>query len=79
LQLSGHQDRFTIKLRGVGYRLVYEVCDSQLIVVEVASASGSGMRFTRLSRNAEAVRAVTDDYMRDADCSCEADASSLDF
>jgi mRNA interferase RelE/StbE len=35
-QLSGHSDRFKIKLRGVGYRLVYEVRDSQLIVVVVA-------------------------------------------
>ena len=35
-KLSGHPDRYKIKLRSVGYRLVYEVRDSQLIVVEVA-------------------------------------------
>ncbi|MDP2809167.1 MAG: type II toxin-antitoxin system RelE/ParE family toxin [Rhodocyclaceae bacterium] len=35
-RLSGHQDRYKIKLRSVGYRLVYEVRDSQLIVVVVA-------------------------------------------
>lgn len=35
-ELSGHPDRYKIKLRGVGYRLVYEVRDSQLIVLVVA-------------------------------------------
>ena len=35
-QLSGHRDRYKIKLRSVGYRLVYEVRDSQVIVVVVA-------------------------------------------
>jgi mRNA interferase RelE/StbE len=35
-QLSGHTDRYKIKLRSVGYRLVYEVRDQQLIVVVVA-------------------------------------------
>ena len=35
-KLSGHPDRYKIKLRSVGYRLVYEVRDSQLIVVVVA-------------------------------------------
>jgi len=35
-RLSGHPDRYKIKLRSVGYRLVYEVRDSQLIVVVVA-------------------------------------------
>ena len=34
--LSGQRDRYKIKLRGVGYRLVYEVRDKQLIVVVVA-------------------------------------------
>lgn len=34
--LSGHPDRYKIKLRALGYRLVYEVRDSQLIVVVVA-------------------------------------------
>lgn len=35
-KLSGHPDRYKIKLRGLGYRLVNEVRDSQLIVVVVA-------------------------------------------
>ena len=32
-QLSGHKDRYKIKLRSVGYRLVYEVRDSEVVVV----------------------------------------------
>lgn len=35
-KLSGQKDRYKIKLRNVGYRLVYEVRDKQLIVVVVA-------------------------------------------
>ncbi|HEY8855887.1 MAG TPA: type II toxin-antitoxin system RelE/ParE family toxin [Rugosibacter sp.] len=35
-RLSGHEDRYKIKLRNVGYRLVYEVRDKELIVVVVA-------------------------------------------
>ena len=35
-RLSGTKDRYKIKLRSVGYRLVYEVRDAQLIVVVVA-------------------------------------------
>jgi mRNA interferase RelE/StbE len=35
-QLRGRQDRYKIKLRTVGYRLVYEVRDQALIVVVVA-------------------------------------------
>ena len=35
-KLSGHQDRYKIKLRSIGYRLVYEVRDRQLLVVVVA-------------------------------------------
>jgi len=35
-QLGGHRDRYKIKLRGVGYRLVYEVRDQELIVIVVA-------------------------------------------
>ena len=35
-KLSGHKDRYKIKLRSVGYRLVYEVRASELIVVVVA-------------------------------------------
>ena len=35
-QLSGHKDRYKIKLRSVGYRLVYEVRVSEVVVVVVA-------------------------------------------
>lgn len=34
-KLSGYNDRYKIKLRSVGYRLVYEVRDYELIVVVV--------------------------------------------
>ena len=34
--LVGHKDRYKIKLRSVGYRLVYEVRDQELIVLVVA-------------------------------------------
>ena len=32
-KLTGHKDRYKIKLRSVGYRLVYEVRDSEVIVM----------------------------------------------
>lgn len=35
-KLSGHKDRYKIKLRSVGYRLVYEVRDRELIVIVIA-------------------------------------------
>ena len=35
-KLSGRSDRYKIKLRSLGYRLVYEVRDRQLIVLVVA-------------------------------------------
>jgi len=35
-QLSGTKDRYKIKLRSVGYRLVYEVRDGELVVLVVA-------------------------------------------
>jgi mRNA interferase RelE/StbE len=35
-RLSGQKARYKIKLRSIGYRLVYEVRDRQLIVVVVA-------------------------------------------
>jgi mRNA interferase RelE/StbE len=35
-KLSGHPDRYKIKLRAVGYRLVYEVKDNELVVVVIA-------------------------------------------
>ena len=35
-RLFGHPDRYKIKLRTIGYRLVYEVQDSRLVVLVVA-------------------------------------------
>jgi mRNA interferase RelE/StbE len=35
-KLSGHNDRYKIKLRSVGYRLIYEVRDREVIVVVIA-------------------------------------------
>lgn len=35
-RLSGGKDRYKIKLRGVGYRFVYEVHDAEVIVIVVA-------------------------------------------
>lgn len=35
-KLSGHPDRYKIKLRSIGYRLVYEVLDGRLVVLVVA-------------------------------------------
>lgn len=35
-RLSGSRDRYKIKLRSIGYRLVYEVRDTEIIVVVVA-------------------------------------------
>ena len=35
-KLSGHPDRYKIKLRTVGYRLVYEVRDEQVLVIVIA-------------------------------------------
>lgn len=35
-RLTGHPDRYKIKLKSVGYRLVYEVQEGRLVVVVVA-------------------------------------------
>jgi len=35
-KLAGHSDRYKIKLRSVGYRLVYEVRDLEITVIVVA-------------------------------------------
>ncbi len=35
-KLSGQKDRFKIKLRNAGFRLVYEVRDTELLVVVIA-------------------------------------------
>lgn len=35
-RLTGLPDCYKIKLRDAGYRLVYQVCDNQLVVVVIA-------------------------------------------
>jgi mRNA interferase RelE/StbE len=35
-KLTGHPDRYKIKLRQIGYRLVYEVRDAEVIVLVIA-------------------------------------------
>ncbi|MDR2875147.1 MAG: type II toxin-antitoxin system RelE/ParE family toxin [Methylobacillus sp.] len=35
-KLRGSKDRYKIKLRNVGYRLVYEVRDNELLVIVIA-------------------------------------------
>lgn len=35
-KLSGHSSRYKIKLRSIGYRLVYEVIDNEIIVLVIA-------------------------------------------
>ena len=54
-KLSEQQNRYKIKLRNVGYRLVYEVRDNELIVVVVAV----GKRERNSVYNAAANRDVT--------------------
>lgn len=35
-KLSGHPNRYKIKLRNIGYRLVYEVIDDEIVVLVIA-------------------------------------------
>lgn len=35
-KLSGHPDRYKIKLRSIGYRLIYQVEDDRLVVLVIA-------------------------------------------
>ena len=41
-QLRGHPDRYKIKLRALGYRLIYEVRDLEVLVVVVAVGRRDG-------------------------------------
>ena len=38
-KLSGHPNRYKIKLRSIGYRLVYEVIDNEVVVLVIAVGS----------------------------------------
>lgn len=51
VRLSGHPDRYKIKLRTVGYRLVYEVRDREILIVVIAVGRRSGGEVYR--RNAD--------------------------
>ncbi len=46
-QLRGHSDRYKIKLRALGYRLVYEVRDQEVLVVIVAVGRRDGLAVYR--------------------------------
>jgi mRNA interferase RelE/StbE len=46
-RLHGGKERYKIKLRSAGYRLVYEVRDRELLVLVVAVANANAMRSTR--------------------------------
>lgn len=41
-KLSGSQNRYKIKLRSVGYRLVYEVRDTEIVVIVVSVGRRDG-------------------------------------
>ncbi len=48
-KLNGHPDRYKIKLRAAGYRLVYEVRDQQFIVLVIAVGRRAGEAVYRLA------------------------------
>jgi mRNA interferase RelE/StbE len=50
-QLSGRSNRYKIKLRAVGYRLVYEVRETELLVLVVAVGKRDNAEIDRLARN----------------------------
>ena len=41
-RLSGHRNRYKIKLRSSGYRLVYEVRDSEIVLLVIAVGKRAG-------------------------------------
>ncbi len=43
-KLHGAKDRYKIKFRGAGYRLVYEVIDAELAIVVIAVGRREGSR-----------------------------------
>jgi mRNA interferase RelE/StbE len=50
-QLSGRSNRYKIKLRAIGYRLVYEVRETELLVLVVAVGKRDNAEIYRLARN----------------------------
>jgi mRNA interferase RelE/StbE len=49
-KLCGHKDRYKIKLRSVGYRLVYEVRDTELIVIVIGKRERNAVYKTAAKR-----------------------------
>lgn len=50
-QLFGHVDRYKIKLRSAGFRLVYEVRDAELVVVVIAVGKRDKSSVYRAAQN----------------------------
>ncbi|MBK5940977.1 type II toxin-antitoxin system RelE family toxin [Halochromatium roseum] len=50
-QLSGRSNRYKLKLRAIGYRLVYEVQETELLVLVVAVGKHDNTEIDRLARN----------------------------
>jgi mRNA interferase RelE/StbE len=50
-QLSGRSNRYKIKLRTVGYRLVYEVRDAELLILVVAVGKRDRNAVYRIATN----------------------------
>ncbi len=50
-RLSGNKNRFKIKLRNAGYRLVYEVRNSELVVVIIAVGKREANTVYRIAAN----------------------------
>ena len=51
-KLLGHKDRYKIKLRAAGFRLVYEVRDATVIVVAVGNRERDAVYRAAARRNA---------------------------
>ena len=50
-KLSGNKNRYKIKLHSMGYRLVYEVIDNELVVVVVAIGKREKSKVYKLADN----------------------------
>ena len=51
LSAKTEKNRYKIKLRGVGYRLVYDVRDNELIIVVIAAGKRERSEVYRLADN----------------------------
>ncbi len=50
-KLAGHPDRYKIKLRSIGYRLLYEVIDNEVLVMVVAIGKRERNQVYQVARN----------------------------